>query len=331
METRLLNYMEWFSQKGCEVTVYCFKRDASLELPSNVTVHQFNMSWVPKIFRARYFSHQLKKEGVRSKHDFSLSLGRTDHQDAVLGPGNHLGYLRAFGKNALNPSDLEQIAMDRKTYPSSDIILAASQFMADEIVELFHISEDRVHVLYPPFNPKAKMGIVPRSKSEARKELGIPAIGRVICMVSTGHRMKGMTMMLEVMKELSEVTLIIAGSPLNNIPSNVKYLGFLKDPQVVFEAADALVLPSIYEAFGQVVVESLATGTPVLVSENVGAKEVMPEGSGKVLPVGDKTAWINAIRDIDEKDENPTPLIDTTNLELDAHMHTMCELVGLKL
>jgi glycosyltransferase involved in cell wall biosynthesis len=331
LETRLLNYMEWFSKQGCEVNVYCFKRDDSIDLPKNVSVHQFNLSWVPKLFRARYFSHLLANENVKSNHDFTLSLGRTSHQDAVLGPGNHIGYLRAFGRSAISPSDLEQIAMDKKAYSNSDVIFAASQFMADEIVELFGIQKEKVHVLHPPYNSKTFSDSVLKPKSIARQELGIPRQGKVICMLSSGHNMKGMPMMFDVMKVLPEVKLLVAGSPVTNAPSNVKYLGFLKNPKVVFEAADALVLPSVYEAFGQVVVEALACGTPVLVSENVGAKEVIPKGSGQILPVGDKAAWINAIQELQEKQETPEALIDTKNLDLDTHMHTMCEAVGLKL
>lgn len=327
----MLNYIEWFSKNGCEITVYCFKRDGSIELPDNVTVHQFKMSWVPKIFRARYFTRLLKKEEVRSKHDFTLSLGRTGHQDAVLGPGNHIGFLKAFNRSASSPSDFEQISMDRMAYTTTGTILAASQFMADEIVELFSVDRPKIHVLHPPFNSTAFKNHLVRSKTEARKELGIPVEGKVLCMLSSGHKMKGMPMMLKVMEDLADVTLVIAGSPVKNPPPNVKYLGFLKEPKVVFEAADALVLPSIYEAFGQVVVESLAAGTPVIVSENVGAKEVVPSGSGKVLPVGDVVAWVNAIKELPPKNETPEPLISTSDLDLDTHMNKMCQLVGLKL
>lgn len=331
LETRLLNYIEWFSKKGCEVTVYCFKRDDSIELPKNVSVHQFKMSWVPKLFRARYFTRLLKKEQVTSNHDFTLSLGRTGHQDAVLGPGNHIGFLRAFNRSASSPSDFEQISMDRMAYTTTGIILAASQFMADEIVELFNVDRSKVQVLPPPFNSKNLDRQKSRSKSEARVELGLPSTGIVLVMISSGHKVKGMPMMLKLMREMPDVTLLVAGSPISNAPSNVKYLGFLNEPQVAFEAADALVLPSIYEAFGQVVVESLAAGTPVLVSENVGAKKIIPAGSGKVLPVADKTAWIKAILEVTEKEESPAPLIDTSDLDLNTHMSTMCKLVGLKL
>ncbi len=55
--------------------------------------------------------------------------------------------------------------------------------------------------------------------------------------------------------------------------------------------ADCLVLPSRNDSFGMVVAEALASGTPVVVSEMVGAKDLVTEGeSGWVVPVEDADA-----------------------------------------
>jgi glycosyltransferase involved in cell wall biosynthesis len=55
--------------------------------------------------------------------------------------------------------------------------------------------------------------------------------------------------------------------------------------------ADVLVLPSRTDSSGMVVAEALASGTPALVSEMVGSKELVSEGStGWIVPVGDAAA-----------------------------------------
>ena len=52
----------------------------------------------------------------------------------------------------------------------------------------------------------------------------------------------------------------------------------------IFEITDLLVAPSIwFETFGYVVLEALSFGVPVLVSGNVGAKDIIPEGGGIVI------------------------------------------------
>jgi glycosyltransferase involved in cell wall biosynthesis len=72
----------------------------------------------------------------------------------------------------------------------------------------------------------------------------------------------------------------------------IERLGYLSRDELAeaFRAADCLVLPSRHDSFGRVVVEAMATGLPVLLSENVGAKEVVDEG---------KTGWIVPAEDAD--------------------------------
>lgn len=60
---------------------------------------------------------------------------------------------------------------------------------------------------------------------------------------------------------------------------------------------DVLVLPSAEEAFGLVVVQALQVGVPCIVSERVGAKDLLREGkTGEVVPFGDAAALADALR-----------------------------------
>jgi glycosyltransferase involved in cell wall biosynthesis len=59
----------------------------------------------------------------------------------------------------------------------------------------------------------------------------------------------------------------------------------------IFRSADCLVLPSRHDSFGMAVVEAMACGVPVIVSEMVGAREAIEEGSsGWVVPLADVAA-----------------------------------------
>lgn len=56
------------------------------------------------------------------------------------------------------------------------------------------------------------------------------------------------------------------------------------DLESIFEETDILIAPSIwYETFGYIVLEALSFGVPVVVSENVGAKDIIPDGGGIIL------------------------------------------------
>jgi glycosyltransferase involved in cell wall biosynthesis len=79
----------------------------------------------------------------------------------------------------------------------------------------------------------------------------------------------------------------------------IERLGYLNRPDLAeaFRQADCLVLPSRHDSFGRVVVEALATGLPVLVSEHVGAREVVEEEStGWVIPAEDVDALADRMR-----------------------------------
>jgi glycosyltransferase involved in cell wall biosynthesis len=75
--------------------------------------------------------------------------------------------------------------------------------------------------------------------------------------------------------------------------AGIEAIGAVDQPTLARELrrADCLVLPSRHDSFGMVVVEALASGTPVLVSEMVGAKDLVEEGvNGWVVPLGDVAA-----------------------------------------
>jgi glycosyltransferase involved in cell wall biosynthesis len=70
-------------------------------------------------------------------------------------------------------------------------------------------------------------------------------------------------------------------------------LGPRPQPELAAELrrADCLVLPSRNDSYGMVVAEALASGTPVIVSEMVGAKDLVTEGkTGWIVPVEDPAA-----------------------------------------
>lgn len=72
----------------------------------------------------------------------------------------------------------------------------------------------------------------------------------------------------------------------------IDVLGAVSQPALAAELrrADVLVLPSRNDSYGMVVAEALASGTPALVSEMVGSKDLVTEG---------RTGWVVPVEDVD--------------------------------
>lgn len=67
----------------------------------------------------------------------------------------------------------------------------------------------------------------------------------------------------------------------------------------IFDETDVLVAPSIwYETFGFTVLEALSYGVPVIISGNVGAKDILVQRGGVVIENIDVQRLFNALQDI---------------------------------
>lgn len=69
--------------------------------------------------------------------------------------------------------------------------------------------------------------------------------------------------------------------------------------RTIVRGADALVLPSEWEAYGLVLLDALAAGTPVVATAVGGVPEVLDGGScGRLVPYGDPSALAEALRSV---------------------------------
>ena len=81
------------------------------------------------------------------------------------------------------------------------------------------------------------------------------------------------------------------------IADRTHWLGYWEKPESLFQACDILVLPSVGEAFGNVLAEAMACGVPVIGSRSGGIKEVIEDGkTGLLARPLDSTALADCIQ-----------------------------------
>lgn len=174
----------------------------------------------------------------------------------------------------------------------------------------YGVSADRVRIV--PGGVDADRFDVQASPQAARERLGWPTDRPILLSVRRLTRRMGLPNLITALEHVSQrhpdVLLYIAGKgPLreqldeqiraNNLDEHVELLGFVPDDDLPFayRAADVSVVPTTeHEGFGLITIESLAAGTPVLVTPVGGLPETVTDLSEHlVLP----DASTGAIRD----------------------------------
>ena len=103
-----------------------------------------------------------------------------------------------------------------------------------------------------------------------------------------------------------DMRVVLVGRLSENIPLPEKLIHINETHQVnelaeIYSMADVLVTFSQEETFGKVSAEALACGTPVICYDSTANPELVGEGCGKVVPVGDFDAALHALNEIKQK------------------------------
>ena len=141
-----------------------------------------------------------------------------------------------------------------------------------------------------------------------RKKLALPLNKKII--LSVGHLIerKGHHLIISALKALPEVLLLIAGNGKDekklkkqvaklDLSAQVRFLGSLEQPDLVdyYGAVNALVLASSREGWANVLLESMACGTPVVASNIWGTPEVVQSKEAGVLVERNEQAIVEGV------------------------------------
>ena len=151
-------------------------------------------------------------------------------------------------------------------------VVAASSLLRDDCVSAYPRS--RIDVVPPGVDMPSHT----RTKTQAREALDLNQSGRWLLFVANDYARKGLGTLLEAMVPLAEeVQLAVVGDTKQRtqfeasarelgLANRVQFLGSLQDVSLAYQAADALVHPTLEDSYAMVVVEAMAHRLPVIVS-----------------------------------------------------------------
>ena len=184
-----------------------------------------------------------------------------------------------------------------KLYGNFDRVLAPSKVMADKLRRLgvrdVHVQPLGVDL--ETFNPA-------RRDPQVRAELGIADTCRLLIYAGRGSREKNLPVLLDCMRQLGRgYHLLLVGSNMPaNVPDNVSVIGQFCPPDQVarlMASADLLVHAGDQETFGLVILEAMASGTPVVAVRAGAFGEIVNDQCGRLCQPNDARAMALAVRE----------------------------------
>jgi glycosyltransferase involved in cell wall biosynthesis len=199
--------------------------------------------------------------------------------DMAISGGTHLGHLADKGRSRHGLFARLTIRHEQALYRGARTIVAHSERVRQEIINLYGIDSAKTVTLHPPVDTTAFSRAARVDRDAVRQRLGIQAREFLLLFPSNNHALKGASLILAALEGFdARVRLAVAGKSSLEHP-NVINLGFRQDMPSLYAAADAVILASKYEAFGMVGPEAILCGTPVLFADTVGAVEVLSESA----------------------------------------------------
>ena len=227
--------------------------------------------------------------------------------------------LQRLGKLALNPVHIVNHYLEKRIlHPlRARRVVTISALERDMVLRHYPYPRERITVVYNGVDRTQFHPGVREERAAARRDLGLDPAELVGVFPANNFHRKGLDRVIDALALLSPAErplVLVAGrgraaayrgrAERAGVGSRLRFAGVVARPERLYAAADFLVLPSRYDSFGNVHLEALACGLPVVTSAMAGGSEIVRPGeTGFVIPgeggVAELAEALGRIRDPD--------------------------------
>jgi UDP-glucose:(heptosyl)LPS alpha-1,3-glucosyltransferase len=190
---------------------------------------------------------------------------------------------------ALSPFHRYLAAAERRLFASPRLkaVICISKMVQREIHARFGLPLSRLPVIYNAIDGAVFHPGLREHRDQVRARLGIAGDATVFLLVGSGFERKGVGRAIEALAQLAPPAhLVVVGRDRHaprfmrlakrlGVGPRVSFAGPQRDPKPFYGAADVFVLPTLYDALSNAVLEALACGLPVITSDRCGAGELV--------------------------------------------------------
>jgi UDP-glucose:(heptosyl)LPS alpha-1,3-glucosyltransferase len=272
--------------------------------PAGQRVLVCNPFHIGRLWRDRGFARCVRAVIARGEFDLVQSHERIPGCDIYrAGDGVHATWLELRGRGqgrlarlatGLNPWHGYTLAAEAEMFRDARLkaVVCNSRMVRDDIARRFGVAAEKLHVVYngielDAFHPRLRE----EHRVRLRRELGIAADAPLFLCVGSGFERKGVPQLLEALalSPGKAANLLVVGkdrqqgrmqrlAALLGLSQRVRFVGGQQDVKPYYGAADAFVLPTLYDPFPNAALEALACGLPVITTTQCGAAELIRAG-----------------------------------------------------
>jgi len=271
------------------------------------------------------FAKNVRRALSRNEFDIVNGISQIYPQDIYrLGDGIHKHWLtvrrpRIFSHvyDKVSPRHRLLLHLEKKIFSPGNYrrIIANSELCKQHAIDYYKVPPQLVDVIFCGVDFAIFNSSVRNEGAQLRTSLEIGREAIVVLFVGTNYARKGLDTLLQAISRLKykeKYRLLVVGK--GNIPRYERlaqrlglqeiiiFCGFQEQMPPFYGAADIFVLPSYYDPFGNVCLEAMACGLPVITTRETGVSELMAHGrSGFVMDQPENIAalanWLEALED----------------------------------
>jgi UDP-glucose:(heptosyl)LPS alpha-1,3-glucosyltransferase len=325
----------FLADRGHEVAVICMKSSGT-DCPG-IAIHKVRVIKFPQSLRHLSFALVHFFKARKMKGWVHYGVGNTFHmdiyqphgglhaawseRDIIRYPENMRSLIRIIKR--LSFKDAFQRAFEWWTLKvERPVVLAISRMVENDIREFCGKNPPEIFLIPNGIDTRKYSPAKIEGRSEIRKSYGLGENDFVFLFVANNFILKGFRILLEALKKIKKtnVRLLVVGEPdagsmslAGKFGRMIVFAGKSAGLDYIYPACDCLAHPTYYDACSLVVLESLASGTPVITTSANGASMFIESGkNGYIIPAADVDALEHAI---DKMISGEMPHVENTSFD----------------